>query len=132
MMKGLFGLYLCWLSAEDLREYRISVWKLLPGIALLAGSSYVGLQHALPGVIAVLLALASRGRLGCGDGAVILLMGLLVGGTHCICAVMLAIFLICTFLIFRGGDVQTEMLRLPGIPFLTVGYLLSEMLAGTM
>lgn len=132
MTRGLFGLYLCWLSAEDLREYQISVWKLLPGIALLAGSSYVGLQHAFPGIIVVLLALVSRGRLGCGDGAVILLMGLLVGRTRCLFAVVLAILLICVFLMSRVGDGQTEMLRLPGIPFLTMGYLLSEMLASAM
>lgn len=126
-MRTLFGLYLCWLSVEDLREYRISVWKLLPGGVLLIGSRFLSFSNALPGIIALLIARISADKLGCGDGAVILLMGLMVGRQHCLLAVVLAIVLIAVLCVLRGFDGQLGEYRVPAVPFLTMGYVLSDL-----
>ena len=120
-------LFLGKLSAEDIREKKISIFKVL--LFALAGISYrlitgdfswQGIGGSLfPGSILLMLALLTNESIGYGDGATVLALGLWMGGWFTGMAVIFGILLsgiwgvIC---IFRSRNEPIAF-----IPFLLLG-----------
>lgn len=84
-MRIWFGIYLCWISYQDMREKAVSVWKLLLGgllVILWRACTQRGLPFLadlLPGVLCLLVAVISGEQIGYGDGMVLLLTGMCCG-----------------------------------------------------
>lgn len=120
-------LFLAVLSAGDVREKKISIYRL----AFLALSAMlyrvITGQFSLseigwgifPGCILLLLAFLTREKIGYGDGLTVLVLGLWTGGWFTLATVCVGIMLSGTWgtvCIFRG---RTE--PFPFVPFLLLG-----------
>ena len=92
-MRAWFGIYLCWLSFQDMREKAVSVWKLLAGAGVIiicrigSQKGLPSIADLLPGLLGVAVAAISREQIGYADGIVLLLMGMgiLMGNRESLC-----------------------------------------------
>ena len=88
-------------SFWDMREKQLPVRLLVGGIlfsvavTMLIGRNVVQtvIISMLPGVLLVLFALATRGKIGSGDGLVLMLIGNMVGVKWCLMILVLAVML---------------------------------------
>lgn len=82
-------------------------------------------KAVLPGALLLVIAIATK-KVGWADGVVLLLLGLQSGAAQSLTAALIALFMMAVLSIFllvlRKVKKDT---RLPFIPFLTVGYVLS-------
>lgn len=121
------------LSAMDVRKKSVPLWLLGVGAAGTAavlltgklGGSMDGWQlcrSMFPGAV-FLAAAAATGKAGCGDGIVLLMLGLVSGSEVCLFALMAGLFLTALFsgtmLALRKVKRST---RIPFLPFLTAGW----------
>lgn len=135
------GIWLIALSLFDMRYRRVPVWLILPGGVLTGGViiyQYVieksGAAECwfgmIPGIALLLLAMGTR-KAGWADGMVTMFLGGILGLRQCIMAVMLSLMLISVLslllLIFHRANRGT---KVPFIPFLTLGFVLCEMVGG--
>ena len=90
-MRIWLGIYLCWISFQDIREKAVSVWKLLLGalgVIIWRACTQRGLPYPidlLPGVLCLLAAVISGEQIGYGDGMVLLLTGMCCGWQRSSC-----------------------------------------------
>ncbi len=84
-MRIWFGIYLCWIAFQDIREKAVSVWKLLLGALFViiwhacTKKGLPSLTDLMPGVLCLLVAVMSGEQIGYGDGMVLLLTGMYCG-----------------------------------------------------
>lgn len=120
-------LFLAVLTPDDIRERKISVGKLIIGMlsALICRGLTAQMELAelagslLPGMIIFLLAVVFRESIGNGDGLVVMVLGLWLGGFWTLLVVSLAIMLAGLFAViclFRRKEDT-----IPLIPFLLLG-----------
>lgn len=125
MKQWLFAWYLIFISWEDLKEQQVSVWKLLIGASFLWKNADLAWTGTIPGVLVMLYSVVSVGRIGLADGIVVLLMGMLFKVTATGLILGIAVLLAVVY----AGNRQWRAgigtaCTLPGIPFLTAGYLI--------
>lgn len=133
------GVWLTALSVEDVRQRRISLWQIVMGIPLVVWSQIQGavqeemapgrvLCWLLPGVILLVMALTKK--VGYGDGAVLLLLGLMERDDRFVrlflCSMLLMSVVSVFLLILRRAGKET---RLPYLPFLLVAWLMGRRIA---
>lgn len=84
----------------------------------------------LPGVF-FLLAAWGTGKIGYGDGWILLLLGLMVGYRQCIAVFLLSLLLISgiSIILLAAGRVKRNS-RLPYIPFLAAAFLMGNGMSG--
>lgn len=139
MAKILVLLWLIGLSLFDIRYKSVPVWMvLLGGAGLICGGFYeyaFGGHHIVgslwgmaPGILLLLLAV-STGKAGWVDGVVLLLLGSALGIQGIILTAMFSLILISILsVILLVLHRVNRWTRIPYIPFLTVGYLLSDLI----
>lgn len=133
------SVWLIALSLFDMRYRRVPIWLILLGGVLMGG--VVIYQYAIeksgftecwfgmiPGTALLLLALGTQ-KAGWADGVVTMFLGGILGLRQCVLAVMLSLILISVLslllLIFHRVNKGT---KLPFIPFLTLGFMLCEIM----
>ena len=132
--KILFGVYLTYLSVEDIRKKSLPV----PGIAagllfvpffvITEGASNItlldNLKGMIPGVLLIFISFLSRGQIGIGDGAVVLITGVAIGIGNIVIVLTGALMLISVFsmLMLLLGKLNRKS-TLPFVPFVFAGYL---------
>lgn len=132
--KILFGVYLAYLSVEDIRKKSLPV----PGIAagllfvpffvITEGASNItlldNLKGMIPGVLLIFISFLSRGQIGIGDGAVVLITGVAIGIGNIVIVLTGALLLISVFsmLMLLLGKLNRKS-TLPFVPFVFAGYL---------
>ena len=132
--KILFGVYLAYLSAEDIRKKSLPV----PGIAagllfvpffvITEGASNItlldNLKGMIPGGLLIFISFLSRGQIGIGDGAVVLITGVAIGIGNIVIVLTGALLLISVFsmLMLLLGKLNRKS-TLPFVPFVFAGYL---------
>ncbi len=90
-MRIWFGIYLCWIAFQDIREKAVSVWKLLLGALFVitwhacTKKGLPSLTDLMPGVLCLLAAVMSGEQIGYGDGMVLLLTGMYCGWQRSSC-----------------------------------------------
>lgn len=113
-----------YLSAKDIKLKKISAAPLLISgilavIYIQTGKS-VNIENfivqMLPGMLFLLLALLTGEKIGYGDGAVLLVMGLWTSGFFCMIAACLAVFLSSLYSIYLLVKGKKELI--PFVPFL--------------
>lgn len=134
-------LWLLVLSFYDVRYKRVPVWVVLLGGAAVAGigidTCVCGenelmdlLTGMIPGAVLLLLALGTQ-KAGWADGVILMFLGSVMGFRQCILAAMLSLLLIsvlsAVLLILKKADKGTA---LPYVPFLSIGFVLCEMMGG--
>ena len=124
-----FGVYLCWLAVQDVREKSLSLWKLAAGAGMLLlwrilrGMGLPEVPDLFPGILCLFLSLLSRQQIGIGDGVVLLLLGLCCGWRHCLVVVFVALVLAGAW--GMAGLCRKRYKRkdtLPWLPFLAAAY----------
>lgn len=128
-MKIGLGVYLCWLSLQDIREKSVSLWKLLLGAGVVvlcrifAGSWMSLLWDCLPGAACLLIAKITQEQIGYADGVVIWLMGMCCGWKVSIQVTLGALLMTSLWglgsLCFGRAGRHT---RVAWIPFVAVAY----------
>lgn len=127
-------------SACDIVRKKIPVLLLAGGaVAAAAGTMAVWKDGTgnitwgygiVPGVGMILIAFATREKIGYGDGALLILLGLLEGERVMI-ELLLALFLAAVFgiflLVLRRATVRTQ---IPFVPFLLAAHILQSVAAG--
>ncbi|MBO4783032.1 MAG: prepilin peptidase [Lachnospiraceae bacterium] len=132
--KILFGVYLAYLSVEDIRKKSLPV----PGIAagllfvpffvITEGASNItlldNLKGMIPGELLIFISFLSRGQIGIGDGAVVLITGVAIGIGNIVIVLTGALLLISVFsmLMLLLGKLNRKS-TLPFVPFVFAGYL---------
>lgn len=132
--KILFGVYLAYLSVEDIRKKSLPV----PGIAagllfvpffvITEGASNItlldNLKGMIPGGLLIFISFLSRGQIGIGDGAVVLITGVAIGIGNIVIVLTGALLLISVFsmLMLLLGKLNRKS-TLPFVPFVFAGYL---------
>lgn len=134
-------LWLLGLSGYDIRYRRVPVWMVLLGGTAAAGSGIfqcicLGSSSAdfftgmIPGAVLLLLALTTR-KAGWADGVVLMLLGCVLGFRQCILTVTCSLILISAvsvvLLILKKADKGTAVAY---VPFLTIGFVLCEIIQG--
>lgn len=132
--KILFGVYLAYLSVEDIRK------KSLPVLGIAAGLLFVpffvisegtlnitlldNLKGMIPGGLLIFISFLSRGQIGIGDGAVVLITGVAIGIGNIVIVLTGALLLISVFsmLMLLLGKLNRKS-TLPFVPFVFAGYL---------
>lgn len=128
------SVWLALMSAADIRSCRIPVWMLGAGgigTAVVLLSRFAGngwdsagvLWGMIPGIILVAAALAT-GKVGYGDGIVLLLLGLLLGGGNgmLLFGISLLLISVCSLVLLilkKAGKGS----RIPYLPFLTLSWI---------
>ena len=135
-------LWLLGLSVYDIRYRRVPVWMVLLGGMAAAGSvlfQCVCLERSpanfltgmIPGIILLLLALGTQ-KAGWADGVVLMFLGSVLGLRQCVLTVMFSLILIsvvsAALLILKKADQGTAVAY---IPFLTIGFVLCEIIQRT-
>lgn len=131
-------------SIYDWKYYSLPVWLL--GVSMLGGG--VGLVAALlgtegergvaflallPGVVALLVAFATREQIGYGDGVLLLAMGGCIGMERTVWTVFAAlagVFVVSCVLLVTGRAQRNK--RLPFVPFLLLGEMVVMLGGGGM
>ena len=120
-------LFLALLAAEDIKEKRVSVWKILffaaaAVVYLLLSKQFDwrGISGAvLPGVLLLLLAFLTREGIGYGDGAAVAVLGLWTNGWFARMAAAAGIMLAGGYGVFCLLKKRKELI--PFLPFLLLG-----------
>lgn len=120
-------IFLAVLSAEDIKERRISVKKVVAGaliamICRLVMGQTGGIEIAdslIPGVVLFLLSVMTKESIGKGDGIVVMTLGLWIGGWRTFLAVCLAIWVTGIFAVFSLIRKKRELI--PFVPCLLIG-----------
>lgn len=114
------------LAKYDLKWKKIpQVWMLLfTGIAFLFAyinrtSIYEMIVSMIPGMILLTISLLTHEAIGYGDGAVALVLGLMLGVDLCVFSVLLGFLLIAPYALYRMWKRNKE--PIPLIPFLLLG-----------
>lgn len=128
-------------SACDIVRKKIPVLLLAGGVAAAAAAGAMAAWKdgtgniiwgygLMPGAGMILLAFATREKIGYGDGAFLILLGLLEGG-RVMMDLLLALFLAAVFgiflLILKRATVRTQ---IPFVPFLLAAHFLQSVIAG--
>ena len=128
-MRIWLGIYLCWISFQDIREKAVSVWKLLLGalgVIIWRACTQRGLPYPidlLPGVLCLLAAVISGEQIGYGDGMVLLLTGMYCGWQRSSCIAFGALFGASLWGIGKGClRKRKRNERVAWLPFFTVNY----------
>lgn len=117
-------LTLGYLSGKDIKLKKISVVPLLVSgilsvIYVLAGKG-MSMEHfmvcMLPGMLFLLLSLLTGEKVGYGDGAVLLVMGLWTNGFFCMMVTCMAVFLSGLYSVYLLLKGKKELI--PFVPFL--------------
>lgn len=117
-------------SIYDLTRKRIPVLLLGLGGALCiasmwrqTGGGYSWAADIAPGFGMLLLAAASREKIGYGDGFIVIILGLLEGGALCFASLCLALLLVsvCSVVLLAVGKV-TAGTEIPFIPFILAAH----------
>ena len=130
LLIALNGAFLLILSIQDLKHRTIS---LIPVILLgivnagLCVATGRGLKDVIlgviPGVFAIMLSLGTRGKLGLGDGLVLLVSGLVFDWNRVLSVWLLALVLSALFglvlILMKKASIKTA---LPFVPFLFTGF----------
>ena len=114
-----------YLSDRDIRTKKLPAASLLASGILAAVYIVLGEEISvsyvtgcmMPGMILLLLAMLTKEKIGYGDGATVLVMGLWTGGFFCAAAALIGIFLsgvygLCLLITGRGKTI------IPFVPFL--------------
>lgn len=135
--KCLLLFWLAGLSLFDIRYRSVPVWMVSLGGTVVVGAGIYGciwgkgnpaacLAGMIPGAVLLLLALGT-GKAGWVDGIVLMLMGSVLGLWICILAAMFSLVLISVLaLVLLGLKRADSRTRIPYIPFLIIGFLLSR------
>ena len=135
------SLWLLVLSFYDVRYKRVPVW-----VVLLGGAAAVGigiyrcvcgenepvnfLTGMIPGAVLLLLALGTQ-KAGWADGVILMFLGSVMGFRQCILATMFSLLLIsvlsAVLLILKKANKRTA---IPYVPFLSIGFVLCEIIGG--
>lgn len=128
---GIF-VFLMLCSLQDIREKRLPVKMLVFSgglfflVSLVSGELFNEgrLLALMPGMAALVLAFLTREQIGYGDGACLVVLGLLVSAERLIGAIAGGLFLIsaCSILLLVRKKANRKT-TLPFMPFLTVGML---------
>lgn len=119
---------IAWLTAQDIHEKRISLFAIVisGSIALLYLASGERLEivslcfRILPGILLLFAALLSEEKVGYGDGASVLVLGLWTNASFCLLSTGIGLFLAGgygVFLLLAGKKNQ----QIPFMPFLLAG-----------
>lgn len=122
---GVALIFVAYLSAQDIREKRVSVFAivLFGSIAILymaAGERLDFVQLSLkilPGVLLLFVALLSEEKIGYGDGAAVLVLGLWTSTFFCLLSTSIGLLMAGIY----GGllmVVKKQNYRIPFLPFL--------------
>lgn len=132
-MRAWFGIYLCWLSFQDMREKAVSVWKLLAGAGVIiicrigSQKGLPSIADLLPGLLGVAVAAISREQIGYTDGIVLLLMGMGCGWRKSSCIAFGAMISASLWGIGKACvKKQSRGIRVAWLPFLTLHYEILE------
>lgn len=93
-------LFLAMLSLEDIREKRISVRRVIIGAVAAAICQFIDGQTSgitivdslIPGIVLLLLSVMTKESIGIGDGIVVMMLGLWIGGQMAFLVVCLAVW----------------------------------------
>ena len=132
--KIMLGIYLAYLAVEDIRKKSLPIPGIVAGLILVPvfiiaeGTENItitdNLKGMIPGVLLLFISFFSRGQIGCGDGAVVLITGFAVGIGSTVILLTGALLLIA---FFSAGMLITGKLNrkstLPFIPFVFIGYM---------
>ena len=122
------------LAIQDIRNKSIELLPLLTlalingGLCLYFGRSILSvLISLLPGMAAILISFITKGKLGTGDGLVLIATGLLYDWDRVMAVWLLALvmsaFTGIVLIIMKKANIKTA---LPFIPFLLAGYVILE------
>ncbi|MBR4345242.1 MAG: hypothetical protein IKP88_21475 [Lachnospiraceae bacterium] len=135
----LFGIYLLILSVEDIRSKKIHIALLLSGAVLIPffiffvkeTDMWNCLLGMFPGLILLIISIASKGGIGIADAVVVFILGANLG-IGAVVTVLSAAFILIT--IFSGGLLIFGKLKmkstLPFIPFVFVAFLVGVFFMG--
>lgn len=120
-------IFLAMLSLEDIRERSISVKRVMIGALaavicrVIAGeaSGITMISSLIPGIMLLLLAVMTKESIGKGDGIVVMVLGLWIGGQMTFLAVCLAIWTAGIFAVICLMRKKRELI--PFVPCLLVG-----------
>ena len=138
MMKWIF-FWLLGLSIFDLRYRKVPVWLVLLGGMIVVGiwvcecmcgeSNLVFFfTGMIPGMILLLLAIGTQ-KAGWVDGIVLMILGSVLGFRQCVLAAMLSLMLISILsTILLTLKKVNKGTTIPYIPFLTIGFMLWELI----
>lgn len=120
-------IFLAILSLEDIREKKISVNTILLGaltamICRFIGGQTSGIEIAgslIPGVLLLLLSIMTKESIGKGDGIVVMVLGLWIGGQMTFLVVCLAVWAAGIFAVVCLIRKKRELI--PFIPCLLMG-----------
>ena len=120
-------------SLRDLRQQRIF---LLPTLAVLSAGVFFAslgtgadmaeiLAGAWPGLLLLAFSILTRGKIGFGDGLVLLACGIWTGPLPALEALLAALLLALPVPLIMRRDLHSALsMELPLVPFLTAGYVL--------
>ena len=132
--KILFGVYLASLSVEDIRKKSLPIPGIAAGLLFMPffviaeGTSDItvmdNLKGMIPGVLLLFISFVSRGQIGTGDGAMVLITGFAIGIGGIVIVLTGALLLISVFsvLMLVLGKLNRKS-TLPFIPFVFAGYM---------
>ena len=129
--KALVLVFLALLSVFDIKTKQIPLWLILMFAAIFAGMCFVNgdvsyaalLVRLLPGVFLLAVAFATKQSMGYGDGAAVLIVGLLLDIWTSTALILLALLISAAASLFillsKKGDRQT---KLPFMPFMLAAW----------
>ena len=130
-VKIVFGIYLLILGVVDIRTRRIPAFCLLVGLALslfiIMFGNYFPWIQVLPGLliggIFLVLSKISKEKIGYGDSAIIMILGIACGYKQQLFTLFVAFFMaaLCSMILIVAKKINRKG-SLPFIPFLGVAY----------
>lgn len=132
LMKAILLIILLVCGIQDIKSKRISLWIIILGALLIVSGALISGRCSVfdrigglaVGACVLLISIATKGKIGLGDGLLLCVTGLTLGfwgnielfGLALLLAAVLSIFL----LVFRLADRKKS---IPFVPFLFFGYL---------
>lgn len=128
--------WLAVLSICDIKRKSVPLWLVWAGMIFAAAVSLHGgirgeinmlqlCKSLIPGTVLLILA-GATGKAGCGDGIIVMALGLAAGYETCLFTLFGGLILIALFsgglLIIKKANRNT---KIPFVPFLTAGWLLT-------
>lgn len=124
-------MYFVWLSVWDIRKKELPATLLLTGLGVSLvygvwnGEGVRLLVGLLPGMLLILMGFLTREKVGYGDGAMVIVIGLVTGWPGCFLIYLIAqfgvLFWAAVLLVCKRAD---RNMKIPFAPFLTAGILL--------
>ena len=135
-MSRVIALALLWANAErDLRTREIVLWPTLLLLAAGCGTQVVsdgtvsGVGWSLlPGLVLLILSIATRGGIGSGDAVVVGALGIWTGAESAFLTTLFALTLVPTTVVLKKKTIRNK--EVPFVPYLFISYVLWLFAAG--